>query len=377
MESGELTVKMAGHGPYLADLFAGAGGITEGFRQAGFTPVAAVEYDKWAARTYAANFGDHILACPIEDVIVNRVNGKLSWCGRDISGSTRRFETPEIDVLVGGPPCQGFSPLGRMKDWDYNDPRNKLWKHYVRILDALQPKIFVIENVPEILKSIEFERLKKHVIGLNYRLAEGVLNAAFFGVPQNRRRAIIIGSRVGIPTLPPETLKRMTVREAIGDLSARPDGKNWHFARNPTPKSIERYKAVPEGGNRFDLMRKRPDITPACWLKKTTGSTDVFGRMWWDEPSPTIRTEFFKPEKGRYLHPKAHRPITIREAARLQTFSDHFVFIGANVQVAKQIGNAVPVKLAKHLAVHVKSMLSERARSNKRRKPENRIRNAS
>jgi DNA (cytosine-5)-methyltransferase 1 len=122
--------------------------------------------------------------------------------------------------------------------------------------------------------------------------------------------------------------------------------------------SIERYKAVPPGGNRFDLMRNRRDITPNCWKNKKTGSTDVFGRMWWNEPAPTIRTEFFKPEKGRYLHPEAHRPITIREAARLQTFPDAFVFLGSNTQVAKQIGNAVPVILGERIAIQVRSTLT-------------------
>lgn len=340
---------------YIADLFAGAGGLTEGFRQVGFTPVVAVEYDIWAARTYASNFEDHVLACPIGEVRVVGADGMLTWTGHDVNDEKTAVETPEIDVVIGGPPCQGFSPLGRMNDWDYNDPRNKLWKDYARILDVVQPKVFVIENVPEILKSDEFVLLKRHVerLGHGYEIAAGVLNAAFYGVPQNRKRAIIIGSRVGKPTLPPETLERTTVRDAIGDLPLKPDGKNWHIARNPLPSSLVRYQCVPEGGNRFDLMRKRPDITPQCWLDKRTGSTDVFGRMSWNQPAPTIRTEFFKPEKGRYLHPKAHRPITIREAARLQTFSDNFVFIGSNVQVAKQIGNAVPVKLAHAIATHL------------------------
>lgn len=349
----------SGPGIYLADLFAGAGGLTEGFRHAGFTPVAAVEFDRWAAQTYAANFGDHVLACPIEDVRIRRVGDSLIWSGANVEGEPLTIETPEIDVLVGGVPCQGFSPLGRMNDWDYNDPRNKLWKHYMRVLDVVRPKMFVIENVPEILKSEEFHRLKKHLKRLSepYELEYDVLNAAYFGVPQSRKRAIIIGSRIGRPSLPPETLERRTVRDAIGDLPLKPDGKNWHVGRNPLPTSLERYKCVPEGGNRFHLMEKRPDITPKCWLKKKTGSTDVFGRMWWDKPSPTIRTEFFKPEKGRYLHPKAHRPITIREAARLQTFSDEFIFVGSNVQVAKQIGNAVPVRLAERIAIHLRSML--------------------
>lgn len=342
---------------YVADLFAGAGGLTQGFRQAGFTPVAAVEYDKWAARTYAVNFGHHVMACPIEDVKVRRVGDGLVWNGFGVDGEPVEFETQNVDVLVGGPPCQGFSPLGRMNDWDFEDPRNKLWKHYVRILDVLRPKVFVLENVPELLKSPEFERLRRHV-QKTYDLDFGILNAANYGVPQARKRAIVVGSRIGKAMLPVATTIRRTVRDAIGDLPLVPNGENWHVGRNPTPKSLLRYKAVPPGGNRFDLMRKRPDITPACWLNKPTGSTDVFGRMWWDQPAPTIRTEFFKPEKGRYLHPEAHRPITIREAARLQMFPDAFAFVGSNVQVAKQIGNAVPVGLAERIAIQVRSTLA-------------------
>ncbi len=344
---------------HIADLFAGAGGLTAGFCLAGFTPAVAVERDRWAAQTYASNFGNHVLACPIEDVKVKRRDGLLIWSGRNINGSISRFETPEIDVLVGGPPCQGFSPLGRMGDWDFEDPRNKLWKHYARILDVVRPKVFVLENVPELLKSAEFERLRKHVrrAGNFYDLDFGVLNAFCYGVPQARKRAIVVGSRVGRARLPEPSTLRRTVWDAIGDLPRVPDGNNWHLSRNPKAISIERYQVVPPGGNRFDLLRERPDITPPCWKKKKLGSTDVFGRMVWDAPAPTIRTEFFKPEKGRYLHPEAHRSITIREAARLQSFPDTYVFVGSNVQVAKQIGNAVPVVLAESIARQVTTML--------------------
>lgn len=327
----------------------------------------AVEFDKWAAKTYAANFGEHVLACPIQDVGLRRFRDWLEWSGRNVNGDLVVHETPHIDVLVGGPPCQGFSPLGRMNDWDKEDPRNRLWRHYVRILEVVKPKAFVIENVPELLTSPEFSMLTKTVLGLGYALDYDVLNAADYGVPQNRKRAIVIGSRVGEPSLPNEVKERMTVRDAIGDLPLRPTGKDFHVGRNPLASSIERYKCVPEGGNRFDLLRKRPDLTPDCWKRKKTGSIDVFGRMWWDRPAPTIRTEFFKPEKGRYLHPKAHRPITIREAARLQTFPDSFQFVGSNVQVAKQIGNAVPVKLAEIIGAHVRATLLEKSKPSTRK----------
>jgi DNA (cytosine-5)-methyltransferase 1 len=355
---GEKPVEMIEEpGLHLADLFAGAGGITEGFRQSGYRPTVAVEFDRWAAESYAANFGEHVLAVAIEDVSVTRKRDHLLWSAPISHDQVKYIETPFIDVLVGGPPCQGFSPLGRMTDWERDDPRNKLWKHYVRILEIVKPKAFVLENVPELLRSGEFERLKRTVAKLGYAIAHDVLNASHYGVPQSRRRAIVIGSRVGTPTLPPAIALRTTVRDAIGDLPGVPNGENWHLPRNPTKQSIERYKCVPPGGNRFDLARKRPDITPKCWLRKTSGSVDVFGRMEWDKPAPTIRTEFFKPEKGRYLHPQQHRPITIREAARLQTFPDGFLFVGAAVQVAKQIGNAVPVSLAKVIADHIRRTL--------------------
>ena len=120
--------------------------------------------------------------------------------------------------------------------------------------------------------------------------------------------------------------------------------------------SLQRYRHVPPGGNRFDLP---PRLTPDCWKRKTKGGTDLFGRLWWDRPSVTIRTEFYKPEKGRYLHPVEHRPITHREAARIQGFPDDFVFVGSKIEVAKQIGNAVPVDMARAIARAVRLMLEE------------------
>src|SRR5581483_8589751 len=144
-----------------------------------------------------------------------------------------------------------------------------------------------------------------------------------------------------------------TFRGAVEGLPLRPDGINWHRGRNPRPMSLERYKTIPhEGEGRFQLAERRPDITPPCWLRKKTGSTDVFGRLWWDRPAFTIRTEFYKPEKGRYLHPSEHRPITVREAARCMSFDDDFRFpeLQPMTSVAKQIGNAVCPALAERVA---------------------------
>lgn len=328
-------------GPTFIDLFSGGGGLSRGFEDAGFRSVFAADWDRASCDTYHANFRHDVHCGDIADL----------------------REAPEADLVVGGPPCQGFSPLGRMSPREEHAGMNRLWREYFRILRLVDPRAFVIENVPELLRSPEYASLRKEASKRGYRLEAGVLNAHEYGVPQLRRRAIVVGVREGegAPFLPPPTTERRSVRDAIGDLPLQPTGEDWHVGRDPRPESLERYRCVPPGGNRFDLMRARPDITPKCWLRKKTGSTDVFGRLEWDKPSLTIRTEFYKPEKGRYLHPEAHRPLTHREAARLQTFPDDFVFLGSKVEVARIIGNAVPPRLAYHVARAVKDALAGKA----------------
>lgn len=345
----------------LMDLFAGCGGMTRGFTDTGeFESVFAVEWDPDAAETYRVNFGDHMFQAPIEDVA----------------------HFPLVDVVIGGPPCQGFSPLNREA---VGMERRGLWRQYLRALEQSDPSSFVMENVPELLTSPEFSTFKKEARKLGFTVEGRILNAADFGVPQRRRRAIVIGTR-GDQVIWPEPShanpssqpdcgepkpRWVTFREAVEGLPLTPDSKSWHRPRNPRATSIRRYKAVPrDGGDRFQMQRNLDraglgDLVPACWRNKPTGTTDVFGRLWWDRPSITIRTEFYKPEKGRYLHPSAHRPITVREAARLMSFEDNFVFPEhqSMTSVAKQIGNAVPPKLALKIAESVAEMLSEQAES--------------
>ena len=310
---------------------------------AGFSSVAAVEVDRAAAETYDVNFGAHILRDDAGAPVA-------------IEGVNFRDYSDGVDLLVGGPPCQGFSQLGKGLS---DDPRNRLWRDFVSAVEVVRPTAFLMENVPPILRSEEGRATLDVARSLGYDVTSGVIKAEAFGVPQRRRRAFILGTRVGRATLPisDDAVPPRTVRWAIGDLPLDPDGKDWHIGRDPQPMSIERYMVVPEGGNRFDLQRARPDITPRCWIEKPTGSTDVFGRLWWDRPALTIRTEFYKPEKGRYLHPTAHRPITHREAARLQSFPDDFEFTGTRIQVARQIGNAVPPVLAYRIGCHIANIL--------------------
>ena len=348
-------------GPRVIDLFAGAGGLTVGFKSAGFAPVFAVEIDRAAAETYRVNFDPggsvsqdpeeraHVYACPIELI-------------RDF---------PQADVVIGGPPCQGFSPLGRDRAHHERAELNELWRQYLRVVKAVKPKVFVVENVPEFLKSDQFAEFlaafDEDAMLRDYVVEYRVLKAIEYGVPQTRRRGIVIGSRIGPPIWPKKTngpdadppAQFATVRQWIGNLPLAPTDTNLHWGRNPTAMSVERYHAVPEGGNRFDLAKNRPDLLPDCWRTKKSGTTDVFGRLWWDRPALTIRTEFFKPEKGRYLHPSQHRPITHREAARLQTFPDDFQFTGSKTQIARQIGNAVPPLLAQAIAGAVLARLQQ------------------
>jgi DNA (cytosine-5)-methyltransferase 1 len=242
------------------------------------------------------------------------------------------------------------------------------------------------------LGTFEHDQIKREAAKLGFYTASAALPAADYGVPQRRKRAIIIGCRSNDPSavFPPsrthydpakgpleksllaqaqhleDAQEWRSVRDAVADLERpvgteirdRPPPLDLHFGRNPTELSRKRYRAIPkEGQNRFDLQEKAPELTPDCWIRKTSGGTDLFGRLWWDRPAFTIRTEFFKPEKGRYLHPKQHRPITHREAARFQGFPDKFVFRGSKLEIAKQIGNAVPPPLAARLADSVVSLL--------------------
>lgn len=336
-----------GDGPTVIELFAGCGGMALGFKDAGFRTVLANEWDRSACDSLRANITERVLNCAIQEI--------------------EKF--PAADVVAGGPPCQGFSNLGERVP---NDPRNQLWRHYFRCVEQAHPKVFVLENVPPLLKSAEYQELRRIAEGLGYRVQGRVLNSADFGVPQTRKRAIVIGSRIGEPTFPEpshvDPLKRnlmnqhllpwRTVRDAIGHLPLVPTGIDWHIGRNPTALSEQRYRTIPAGGNRWNLPL---DLMPDCWKRKTKGGTDLFGRLWWDRPSVTIRTEFYKPEKGRYLHPVAHRPITHLEAALLQSFPRNFQFCGTKIQVGIQIGNAVPPTFALAIANHVSAMLGVRA----------------
>lgn len=350
----------------MLDLFAGAGGFTAGFHEASsrFKTLAAVEMDLAAAASFEATFGPQIVfAGSIQD-----------WL--------READIPEVDVVVGGPPCQGFSTLGKQ---DIEDARNTLWEEYAAAIVRSKPKYFVVENVAAFAKSRQFRDFTDAVgpggVLKDYNFEHRVINAACFGAPQARKRAVVIGHHRDLPfpgfpaaTHGPEDY--VTVRDALAGVPAEtlgnelpPDRRTsfggqtfagWfnaadlHLGRDYAELSLRRFAHIPPGGNRFDIPY---ELLAECWKSHKSGSADVMGRMHWDKPSVTIRTEFFKPEKGRYLHPNLARAITHFEAALLQGFPASHKFVGSKTAIARQIGNAVPIPLGAAIARQLESHL--------------------
>jgi DNA (cytosine-5)-methyltransferase 1 len=352
------------------DLFAGCGGLTEGLRQTRhFRAVAAVELDPAAAATYALNH-------------TTRRTRSIVYPGL-IQDWLAAGQLPVADVVVGGPPCQGFSQLGTQ---DPNDPRNALWRSYVEAVQRISPKVFVLENVPAFLRSRQFAQLQLQTRSgaalEDYVLEHEVVNAADHGTAQARRRALVIGRHKSMSPLGalPTTNPRPTLWDVLHDVPRRVDtvdlpADRWetvlghevrgsyksielHVTRNPTDRSKERYKHIPPGGNRHKLP---PHLSSPGWLRHRTGSGDVMGRLVWDKPCVTIRTEFFKPEKGRYLHPEQHRALTHYEAALIQGFPDDYVWCGTKIEIARQIGNAVPVPLGAAIGTYIAGALDASA----------------
>lgn len=350
--------------PAVIDLFAGVGGLSLGFEQAGFRVVLANEYDDEIAAAYQKNHrktklvvGD-ITALNLEDTFG-------AFAGK-------------IDVIIGGPPCQGFSQKGQRKT--IHDERNFLFKYYVKVVDLVRPKYFVMENVPNLLTA-ENGYFQKEIVdlfnGMGYSLNAGILNAADYGVPQNRRRAVIIGKRDGeAPALPTKTEQRVTIWDAIGDLAYLESGEGQeeqqyanlpasdyakslrgdmcvlhnHVATKHSKLSLERLSLIPPNCGK--------EVLPNEHLTKSIYS-GTWSRMIKNDISVTITTRFDTPSSGRFTHPYLNRAITVREAARIQSFPDSFIFTGTKSSQMKQVGNAVPPRLANAIATVIKKDMED------------------
>jgi DNA (cytosine-5)-methyltransferase 1 len=337
--------------PTLIEFFCGAGGLSLGFKKAGFKTLAAFDNDGSCIETYNKNFGAVAHLSDIFDLNKKKI---AEIIGHGV----------HVDVITGGPPCQGFSVQRRGQN---EDPRNNLVLEYLRLVLALKPKFFLMENVGGLL-SVRGKPFMDEVLlrskRAGYILHIAKLKAIEFGVPQDRRRVFIIGELAGknLPKykfpLPKSTFQKkpVTVRDAIFDLVDRGEGDlPNHRADTLSAKNLERIRSITEGQGRDSLP---VHLQLNCHTENATHRhLDTYGRMAWDKPSATITAKFDSFSRGRFGHPVLDRTITLREGARLQTFPDSFVFQGTKVSVAKQIGNAVPPLLAEYVAKSIKKCL--------------------
>lgn len=344
----------------FVDIFSGAGGSSLGFVSAGFRPIGALDKYRWAVETYKANFG----------ITPYRADAyKFDW-------QQWARELGDVDVLVGCPPCQGFSRL-RVNLKGEKDPRNALVITFLKAVEAILPQAVVFENVPRVRDSTFFLSLVEGLAKLGYRLRWTVLNAADYGVPQRRKRLILIGlkgkepyafpprpthGRPGSPEVREGLLRPWrTVRQAIGDLPPLGPGESYpdipnHVTRRLPPKWIAIIRHVPpNGGSRHAVPSEL--LLPAHRRIGRGGFNDVFGRLWWDRPSVVITTGCWNPSRGRFVHPQQDRGLSLRECARLQGFPDTFIFHGPPNSVARQIGEAMPPPLAAAVAYSLREML--------------------
>lgn len=338
--------------PTAIDLFAGAGGLTLGLRWARFKVLAAVEIDLLAAETYRSNFpGVRLWETDIRRLSVARVLRELD------------LRPGQLDLLAGCPPCQGFTTLRSLNGHRVvDDHRNELVLEFERFVRGLQPNAVMLENVPGLATDARLARLTETLATLGYVSTTRVLDASRFGVPQRRRRMILVaGRRQPIP-LASETPASTTVRDAIGHLpAAGHSGDPLHDVPETRQSKVQELiaKVPKDGGSRSDLgPGNQLDCHTRC-----DGFHDVYGRMSWDAVAPTITSGCINPSKGRFLHPEEDRAITLREAALLQGFpAEHrFSLRRGKYPAAEMIGNALPPEFVRRHAAEIRRHLRLRA----------------
>lgn len=319
------------------DLFGGCGGLSEGLLQAGFHVVGTLEFDRLAADSYRLNHPETpILVADIRDV------DPTEWA------HNLGLRPGRIGLVAGCPPCQGFSSLRtRNGGWYVDDPRNDLIFEFLRFVRALRPIAVMLENVPGLIHDRRFDRFSRSLVEAGYRSDCRILDAADFDVPQRRRRMVFIASRIGPVALAEPTAPTLTVRSSLAHLDEPGLGSDpLHDYRETRQESIRRLitRIPKDGGSRSDL----PEEEQLPCHRRTKGFYDVYGRMAWDAPAPTITGGCINPSKGRFLHPEQDRAITLREALLLQGFPSGFRISlrEGRYRAAELIGNAFPPPFA-------------------------------
>ncbi|MEN9372966.1 MAG: hypothetical protein RIR79_518 [Pseudomonadota bacterium] len=342
--------------PFVAvDLFAGGGGLSLGLKQAGFLVSAAVEYDKHASATYRANHP--------ETVLYNKDIRQVT--GKELIATS---PTGCIDLIAACPPCQGFSSL--TSKYKQQDERDTLINEFARLIREVRPSTLMMENVPGLAKKGAhlFNPVIAEFESMGYHISFKVVNVADYGVPQQRRRLVVLGSRLSKIEIPQPThcenperglYPWLTVRDAIAKQPipitladtrtiGGPQKVEWNVVRNLAPQNIARLKVTTAGASRTELPK---ELRPICH-QENGGFSNVYGRMSWDKPAPTITGGCTTLSKGRFGHPTALRTISVREAALLQTFPNSYIFeTDLMDRACIIIGNALPPIFAKKMAL--------------------------
>jgi len=329
---------------YAIDLFCGCGGLTVGLKRAGFKVIGAVDNDPISIKTYKANHREvKTWEKDIRIVTSAAVKQRL------------HLRKGDLDLLAGCPPCQGFTSLRTLNGSRViDDPRNDLIYDFIRFVKDLRPKAVMMENVPDLAKDNCFKEFCDKLKNLGYVGSHLILNTADYSVPQRRNRLIYLaGYKSKIPFAKSSKLRK-TVRQVISNLpKVGESGDFLHdIGEHRSPEVMSRIRSIPhDGGSRTDL----PGDSQLKCHKSCTGFKDIYGRMAWDKPAPTITSGCFNPSKGRFLHPEEDRAITLREAALLQGLPKRYKFRGtkSKTAIALMIGNALPPPL---IAAHSRSI---------------------
>lgn len=318
------------------DLFSGCGGLSEGLRSAGFSVVAAFDNDKDSVDTYRLNHPNTaVFEGDIRDVDPAEVKKILAG--------------EPLHLLAGCPPCQGFSSMRRLnRRRSVRDDRNGLVLEYLRFVKALKPLTIMMENVPGLINYVLFKRVVKELENMGYHPKTKVVSIQEYGVPQRRKRLVMVGSLLGELETAKPTGEKVTVRDMIGHLEAIGKTKDpvHKIVASHRAEVMRRIKATPKnGGSRTDV----PQFELACHKKDGVGFNDVYGRLRWDDYSSTITGGCLNPSKGRFLHPEQNRTISAREAALLQTFPSDYKFPEgiSKTSISLLIGNALPPKFSR------------------------------
>ncbi len=350
----------------ILDLFCGAGGFSFGMhRNNHFKTVIALDFNEEAANTFKQNMPDtDVITGDITDENIKKM-------------IVEKSKKLGVNMIIGGPPCQGFSMKG--KKLGLEDERNYLFREYLKIVEEINPEVFVIENVKSLLSTAGGffrEQILEYINKLGYTVNYGILNAKNFGVPQSRERAIFICSKSRSITLPKGTDTVVTVREAISDLaylnsaegifeSKYEKASESDYQRMMRNSSGKLYNHQATAHSKIALEKlamipaeKGKEYLPDDMKGKQKFNT-TWGRLVWNGVSPTIDTRFDAPSNGTNSHPELNRAITPREAARIQSFSDDFIFYGGKRSIGRQIGNAVPPLLAKGIADKIWEMYED------------------